>query len=155
MGAAPYRLHELGWLGFERLCQVLLDDAGVRVTTWERILGSLARTTAMDGIRGLGLPELPGPTLIVIKRVRPERPLERLARITSAGEAGAWQPHVSLLVMTDAALSPDDVARLEAKWRDDVDGAPVALVDANRLGAASVMTSRRRAAATRPPRLRW
>jgi hypothetical protein len=134
MGAA-YRLHELGWLGFERLCRALLDDAGVRVTTWEHApIGVRALTSAMDGVHGLGFPELPGPSRIVVERA--PRDLDRLALVTRPGESAVWQPHVSLLVLTDVPVPAELAGRVQAKWRDDLDGATVALVDAHGLSAA-------------------
>jgi hypothetical protein len=133
---APYRLHELGWLGFERLCRALLDDAGVEVTVWERLAGIQARTSAMSGVQGVGLPELPGPTRIVIQRLLRDGRLDRLRHITAPGEAHAVKPHVSLLVLTDAMLQAGEAEALQQTWQGDLEGAPAALMDARAIGEA-------------------
>ena len=59
-------LDELGWLQFERLCELVLEaDAGIDPTRWEgsadRRAGSCARTSALDGrdARSAGAGPLP------------------------------------------------------------------------------------------------
>jgi len=85
----PYRLDELGWLQFERLCAEILGGAGPIVD---------------EGLEGL-----PGPTLVVIAWVRRTAHRARQLRniVARARDEWAYAAPRSVMVLTNVAEGVD------------------------------------------------
>jgi hypothetical protein len=78
MTSSPYRLDELGWLQFDRLCLLLMADTGLTDLHW-RGQADTGRVAAVDdqvALRAHGV-VLPGPVTVAIVWVRADTDLER------------------------------------------------------------------------------
>jgi Novel STAND NTPase 3 len=118
MAIGPYRLDELGWLQFERLCGlVLAREAGLADVTW---LGRADRgrvALADDDVRleGTGL-RLKGPLAVAVVWVRQDpSAATQLAQLCSGvlsvpSELGCWFERVLLLTNLDAQDAQDALA---------------------------------------------
>ena len=103
MQSAPYRLDELGWLQFERMCDlVLAQEAGLTDVTW---LGRAdhGRVAMVD--EGIVLDragvQMPGPLAVAVVWVRPSvAGAERLMKLF----AGVWSVRAELGVWFDRVL---------------------------------------------------
>src|ERR1700758_52069 len=119
MGAAAYRLDELGWLQFERLCALVLEqDAGLADATW---LGHAdrGRVAILDRDVVLERPavRLRGPVAVVVVWVRPaSSPTRRRADLFADAarvrrELGAWFERVLVLTNVDGIEAHRTLAR--------------------------------------------
>ncbi|HJS93683.1 MAG TPA: ATP-binding protein, partial [Solirubrobacteraceae bacterium] len=89
MAIGPYRLDELGWLQFERLCaMVLAEEAGVREVTWlgRADRGRVAMVDTDVVLERAGI-RLRGPLALAVVWVRPS--LTQAERLTAL-MAGVW-----------------------------------------------------------------
>ncbi len=110
MQGAPYRLDELGWLQFERLCDlVLAQEAGLGEVTW-RGRADRGRVALLDDgvvIERAGV-RLPGPVAVAVVWVRPSpSEKDRLTRVVTGAwavpsELGFWFERVLVLTNLDA-----------------------------------------------------
>ena len=105
--ATPYRLDDLGWLQFERLCTLLLEaEAGLSELSWVGHADT-GRVALVDGpvvLRGHERP-IPGPVTVAVVWVREESPKHRSASFTAGiaalrSELGFWCED-RLLVLTN------------------------------------------------------
>lgn len=105
--APPYRLDELGWLQFERLCELVLErEAGLTDLTW---LGSAdgARVAVVDRDVVLDPPaaRLTGPFAVAVLWVRPgPSPANRLERLFAGARSINYEladPPERVLVLTN------------------------------------------------------
>src|SRR5581483_7874260 len=110
MAIGAYRLDELGWLQFERLCELILGhEAGLEEVTW---LGRAdrGRVALLDDGVALRRPRLrlPGPIAVAIVWVRPSpSQLQRRADLVTGASAvpselGFWFDRVLVLTNLDA-----------------------------------------------------
>src|SRR5690348_13986077 len=103
MREGSYRLDEIGWLQFERLCGMVLDEeAGVRDVTWlgRADRGRVAMVDTDVVIEPAGL-RLRGPLAVAVVWVRPSLvPAERLTHLF----AGCWSVRSELGVWFDQVL---------------------------------------------------
>ncbi|MGN6870355.1 MAG: hypothetical protein ACTHMY_18350 [Solirubrobacteraceae bacterium] len=110
MAIGPYRLDELGWLQFERLCEmVLAEEAGVREVTWlgRADRGRVAMVDTDAVLERVGL-RLRGPFAVAVLWVRgsPSQ-AERLKYLLTGAwsvpsELGVWFERVLVLTNLDA-----------------------------------------------------
>jgi hypothetical protein len=140
-GSSSYRLDELGWLQFDRLCSLVLEaDAGLSRLQW-RGRGDIARVARVDGpltLRDRGH-RLGGPVNVAGVWIRDgdRRLPEFVDRVVSVpADRAEW-----LLVMTNL-----DTAEARRALRDDVLAGDLSVVV---LGAAELSAS-----LDRDPRLR-
>jgi Novel STAND NTPase 3 len=140
-GSSSYRLDELGWLQFDRLCSLVLEaDAGLGGLQW-RGRGDIARVARVDGplvLRDRGH-RLGGPVTVAAVWIRGmERRLSEFAErvVSLPAERAEW-----LLVMTNL-----DTADAQDALRADALGQDLRVVI---LGAAEISGS-----LDRDPRLR-
>jgi hypothetical protein len=133
---APYRLDELGWLQFERLCgMVLAEEAGVREVTWlgRADRGRVAMVDTDVVLERAGL-RLRGPLAVAVVWVRPS--LARPERLTHLF-AGCWSVRSELGVWFDRVLvltNLDDRDAEEALARHFVEVEQFAVIGAVELG---------------------
>jgi hypothetical protein len=107
---APYRLDELGWLQFERLCElVLAHEAGLEEVTW-RGRADRGRVALLDDgvvFKRTGL-RVAGPLAVAVVWVRSSpSPVERRADLVTGAwavpsELGFWFDRVLVLTNLDA-----------------------------------------------------
>src|SRR5437763_5908999 len=107
---APYRLDELGWLQFERLCDLVLErDAAAEGLTWRGRADVGRVALADDGVtlapRAL---RLPGPLAVAVVWVRSlSTPENRLGHLFAGvlalpSQLGFWFDRVLVLTNLDA-----------------------------------------------------
>jgi hypothetical protein len=127
-----YRLRELGFLEFERVCEALLDAAGVTLGPWSGGLAELRSALAPRGVPSGLLPSLPGPARVAVCWCGERSPYEALLQI----EPEAGEP---LLVLLDAPLVRVRVQRakhLLVRWVPMVRALPgVTLLGAAEIGS--------------------
>ncbi len=113
MHSAPYRLDELGWLQFERMCDlVLAHEAGLAEVTWRGRAdrGGVALLDDRFALERAGV-RLPGPLAVVVIWVRSSpSQTERLADLVTGAwsvpsELGFWFERVLVLTNLDARVA--------------------------------------------------
>lgn len=136
---STYRLDDLGWLQFERLCTLVLEaDGGLRDVGW---LGRADRGRMAHVDRPISLPDVPrlaGPVTVIVawspgREAASARVDNLVARITGrAAELGSWCED-DVLVLTNL-----DAVSAGAALRADpfIAGRTVRVVGADELGAA-------------------
>jgi conflict system STAND superfamily ATPase len=119
MAIGAYRLDELGWLQFERLCELVLGhEAGLEEVTW---LGRAdrGRVALLDDAVALRRPRLrlPGPMAVAVVWVRPSpSQLQRRADLVTGASAvpselGFWFDRVLLLTNLHAGEAREWLGR--------------------------------------------
>ena len=117
--SAPYRLDELGWLQFERLCGLVLEhEAGLAQLTW-RGRGDRGRVALVDSdvVLGSGLGQLAGPAAVAVLWVReapsaPDRVEHLLAgALAVPSELGGWFERVLVLTNLDGESARRELAQ--------------------------------------------
>jgi hypothetical protein len=116
---SPYRLDDLGWLQFERLCSLLLEtEAGLRDLSWHGHCDTGRWARAKDDVTlGVSGVRLRGPVVVAVVWVRdPRRQVERSSgfarRLESVLEVGSVRPEDSVLVLT--SVDRDEAIHREA-----------------------------------------
>jgi hypothetical protein len=119
VATGPYRLDELGWLQFERLCELVLGhEAGLEEVTW-RGRADRGRVALLDDgvVLGRRKLRLAGPIPVALVWVRPSPShVERLADLVTGASAvpselGFWFDRVLLLTNLDAGEAGEALAR--------------------------------------------
>jgi hypothetical protein len=119
VATGPYRLDDLGWLQFERLCELVLGhEAGLEEVTW-RGRADRGRVALLDDgvvLRRTRL-RLPGPMAVVVVWVRPSpSQIERLGDLVTGAwavpsELGFWFDRVLVLTNLDSGEAREVLAR--------------------------------------------
>jgi hypothetical protein len=118
MDEGPYRLDELGWLQFERLCRLLAaHEAGLGAVSWigRADRGAVALVDTEVVLEPAGL-RLRRPLAAAIVWVRPDSPANRLTRLLAGvsavpSELGSWFERVLVLTNLDSEESGEWLAR--------------------------------------------
>jgi hypothetical protein len=113
VATGPYRLDELGWLQFERLCAlVLAAEAGLADLTWQgRADRGRVAMVDCDVVLSGARTGLQGPVAVVVAWVRPgfwvsERLIQLVAGVSAVpAELGVWFERVLVLTNLDAGLA--------------------------------------------------